>query len=77
MNKPAPGFIANRLQHALYREAVYMVEQGICGPEDHDKCIRSSWGPGTTLHRPDRPLRLRGPGPDLQHRDIPLSGPVQ
>lgn len=48
MNKPAPGFIANRLQHALYREAVYMVEQGICGPEDIDKCIRSSWGPRYT-----------------------------
>ena len=43
-----PGFIANRLQHALYREAVYMVEQGICGPEDIDKCIRSSWGPRYT-----------------------------
>ena len=48
MNKPAPGFIANRLQHALYREAVCMVEQGICGPEDIDKCIRSSWGPRYT-----------------------------
>lgn len=48
MNRPAPGFIANRLQHALYREAMYMVEQGICGPEDIDKCIRSSWGPRYT-----------------------------
>lgn len=48
MNRPAPGFIANRLQHALYREAVHMVEQGICGPEDIDKCIRSSWGPRYT-----------------------------
>lgn len=48
MNKPAPGFIGNRLQHALYREAVHMVEEGICGPEDIDKCIRSSWGPRYT-----------------------------
>ena len=48
MNKPVGGFIANRLQHALYREAVYMVEQGICAPEDIDKCIRSSWGPRYT-----------------------------
>ena len=48
MNRPAPGFIANRLQHALYREAVYMVEQGICAPADIDKCIRSSWGPRYT-----------------------------
>ncbi len=48
MNKPAPGFIGNRLQHALYREAVHMVEEGICGPEVIDKCIRSSWGPRYT-----------------------------
>ena len=48
MNKPAPGFIGNRLQHALFREAVYMVEQGICGPEDIDKTIRSSFGPRYT-----------------------------
>ena len=25
-----------------------MVEQGICSPEDIDKCIRSSWGPRYT-----------------------------
>jgi 3-hydroxybutyryl-CoA dehydrogenase len=48
MNKPAPGFIGNRLQHALYREAVYMIEQGICGPEDIDKTIRTSFGPRYT-----------------------------
>ena len=28
MKKSAPGFIANRLQHALLREALYMAEQG-------------------------------------------------
>jgi len=43
MNKAAPGFIANRLQHSLYREAVDMVSRGLCTPEDIDKCIRSSW----------------------------------
>ena len=48
MNKPAPGFIGNRLQHALYREAVYMVEQGICTPEDIDKAIRYSFAPRYT-----------------------------
>lgn len=48
MNKPAPGFIGNRLQHALYREAVHMIEQGICGPEDIDKTLRTSFGPRYT-----------------------------
>ncbi|WP_227762109.1 3-hydroxyacyl-CoA dehydrogenase family protein [Zhaonella formicivorans] len=45
LKKGAPGFIGNRLQHALYREAVYMVEQGIATPEDIDKTIMSSFGP--------------------------------
>lgn len=45
MKKGAEGFIGNRLQHALYREAVHMVEMGIATPEDIDKTIMSSFGP--------------------------------
>jgi 3-hydroxybutyryl-CoA dehydrogenase len=48
MLKSAPGFIANRLQHALVREAVYMVEQGIATPEDIDKSLRTSFAPRYT-----------------------------
>ena len=48
MKKNAPGFIGNRLQHALYREAVHMVEQGIATPEDIDKTLRSSFIPRYT-----------------------------
>lgn len=48
MKKNAPGFIGNRLQHALYREAVHMVEQGIATPEDIDRTLRSSFIPRYT-----------------------------
>lgn len=48
MIKNAPGFIGNRLQHALYREAVHMVEEGIATPEDIDKTLRSSFIPRYT-----------------------------
>ncbi|MCC8165497.1 MAG: 3-hydroxyacyl-CoA dehydrogenase family protein [Planctomycetes bacterium] len=48
MKKPAPGFIGNRLQHALYREAVYMIEQGIATPEDIDKTLKYSFVPRYT-----------------------------
>ena len=48
MKKSAPGFIANRLQHALYREAVHMVEQGITTPEDIDKALQYSFIPRYT-----------------------------
>lgn len=48
MKKSAPGFVANRLQHALFREAVNMVEQGLSTPEDIDKALRSSFMPRYT-----------------------------
>ncbi len=48
MKKGAPGFIGNRLQHALYREAVHMVEQGIASPEDIDKTLKYSFIPRYT-----------------------------
>ena len=48
MKKNAPGFIANRLQHALYREAVYMVEQGISTPRDIDMALKYSFMPRYT-----------------------------
>eukprot|EP01048_Picozoa_sp_COSAG05_P018343 COSAG05_NODE_2666_length_2784_cov_2.315829_3_plen_81_part_00 len=30
MNKPLPGFLFNRLQHALLHEAYYLIENGFC-----------------------------------------------
>lgn len=45
MKKSAPGFIANRLQHALLREATYMVEQGMAEPADIDKALKYSFMP--------------------------------
>lgn len=48
MLKSAPGFIANRLQHALYRESVYMVEAGIATPEAVDQALKTSFAPRYT-----------------------------
>ena len=42
--KDVPGFVANRLQHALWREAFYMVENGIADPETVDDACK--YGPG-------------------------------
>lgn len=44
LQKEALGFIANRLQVALYREAVDLVVRGVCSVEDVDKA--SLYGPG-------------------------------
>ena len=42
--KDVPGFVANRLQHALWREAFYMVENGIADPATVDDACK--YGPG-------------------------------
>jgi len=48
MHKSVPGFIANRLQHTLFREAAYMVEQGIATPQDIDRALQTSFIPRYT-----------------------------
>jgi len=42
--KDVPGFIANRLQHALWREAFYMVQEGIADAKTVDDACK--FGPG-------------------------------
>jgi 3-hydroxybutyryl-CoA dehydrogenase len=44
VKKDVPGFIGNRLQHALWREAVSLVERGICDAETVDTVIKACFG---------------------------------
>ena len=44
VKKDIPGFLANRIQHALMREALSLVEEGIASPEDIDDAVRYSFG---------------------------------
>lgn len=44
LKKEIPGHVANRLQAALYREVVYLIEQGVLDVADADDAV--SWGPG-------------------------------
>ncbi len=66
VNKDVPGFVANRLQHALWREAVSIVEHGIADAATVDEAVRSSFG-----------LRLPVLGPmeniDMVGADLALS----
>lgn len=45
LKKDIAGHIGNRLQHALYREALYLIEQGVADPDDIDKVVLNSFGP--------------------------------
>lgn len=44
VNKDVPGFVGNRLQHALWREAISIVERGIADPATVDECIKFGFG---------------------------------
>lgn len=44
VEKDVPGFIGNRLQHALWREAVSLVENGICSAKAVDDVVKASFG---------------------------------
>lgn len=44
VNKDVPGFVANRLQHALWREAFNLIDNDICDAETVDIAIKSGFG---------------------------------
>lgn len=58
--KEAPGFIANRLQLVLWREAFNIVQRGIASPEDVDIAVKNSFG---------RRLGVAGPFEIYEHND--------
>ena len=58
VEKDVPGFIANRIQHAMAREAMSLVEKGVATPEAVDEVVRWSIG-----------IRLALVGP-LKQRDF-------
>jgi 3-hydroxybutyryl-CoA dehydrogenase len=64
--KDVPGFLGNRMQHALWREAISLVEKGIATAEDIDRVVKFSFG-----------LRLAFIGPletaDLAGLDLTLN----
>src|SRR5437879_9637569 len=55
LRKELPGHVANRLQAALYREVMYLIQQGVLSVADADDAV--SYGPG---------LRWGVMGPSLQ-----------
>lgn len=44
VHKDVPGFVGNRLQHALWREAISLVEHGICDARTVDTVVKASFG---------------------------------
>ncbi len=65
VEKDVPGVIGNRLQSALWREAISLVENGICDAEAVDTVVKESFG---------RRLAVLGPleNADLVGTDLTL-----
>jgi len=70
VKKDVPGFIGNRLQHALWREAIALVQAGVCDAPTVDKVVKASFG---------RRLAVIGPleSADLVGTDLALDCHVE
>ncbi|MBC8381838.1 MAG: 3-hydroxyacyl-CoA dehydrogenase family protein [SAR92 clade bacterium] len=44
VKRDVPGFVGNRLQHALWREAHALIEEGVCDAETIDIVVKNSFG---------------------------------
>ncbi|HET9663523.1 MAG TPA: 3-hydroxyacyl-CoA dehydrogenase family protein, partial [Burkholderiales bacterium] len=44
VKKDVPGFVGNRIQHAMMREALYLIADGVVSPEDVDTAVRFGFG---------------------------------
>ena len=64
VQKDVPGFIANRLGYALYREALYLLQSGVGDVETIDRAFRNAFGLWATLCGPFRWMDVTG-GPAL------------
>ena len=60
VERDVPGFIGNRLQHALWREALNLVERGICDADAVDTVVKSSFGRRLAVLGPLENLELIG-----------------
>jgi 3-hydroxyacyl-CoA dehydrogenase len=62
LNREIPGYIVNRLQAALLREAIDLVDKGIASAEDVDTAFRTGIGLRDPLLGPFLRIHLAGDG---------------
>jgi 3-hydroxyacyl-CoA dehydrogenase len=76
VRKEVVGHVANRLQAALYREVVYLIEQGVLDVADSDAAV--CWGPGLRwgVMGPNLLFHLGGGQGGIQHFMAQFTGPL-
>jgi 3-hydroxyacyl-CoA dehydrogenase len=76
VRKEVVGHVANRLQAALYREIVYLIEQDVLSVSDADAAV--SWGPGLRwgVMGPNLLFHLAGGQNGIHHFMEQFTGPM-
>jgi ketoreductase RED1 len=67
LRREVPGFVANRLQSALFREAVHLVREGVVDVAGLDDVVTSSIGPRWAAAGPFRSFHLGGGPGGMAH----------
>ncbi len=75
LNREVPGHVANRLQAALWREAVHLVAEGVASVADVDAAVTAGPGARWALMGPNLILHLGGGAGGMHHFMHHLSGP--
>lgn len=73
VRKDIPGFIGNRLQHALKREAIALVQSGVCDAETVDFVVKNSFGARLGVMGPLEQSDLVGLNLTLAIHDVVLA----
>ena len=60
VNTDIPGFLVNRMQHAMIREAVYLLSTGVADARDIDLAVSLGLGPRCTVSGPLEQRDLNG-----------------
>ena len=60
VRREVPGFVGNRLQAALIREALALVESGVAEPEDVDTVVKYGFGRRLAAAGPFEVFELNG-----------------
>jgi 3-hydroxybutyryl-CoA dehydrogenase len=58
--KDIPGFLGNRLQNALFREALSLCQKGVADPEDIDRVVKYGFGSRLPFIGPFETMDLAG-----------------
>jgi 3-hydroxybutyryl-CoA dehydrogenase len=60
VRRDVPGFVGNRLQHAMKREAIALVAAGVCDAETIDTVVKAGFGARTAVLGPMEQTDLVG-----------------